>query len=601
MRYLKYLLFVIFGVLICPLLVKAESIEVTLFDSNITVNQDRTLDVEEKYKLYFIEDTKKITRKLSKNITVVRPDKSKVLIDTKISNIKSTTKYTTQSKSNINSVILSVDGGQDETNDYDLEYRYNLGKDTGKNNDELYYDIVSNLDAPVSNLTFTVTFPSKIDEKSVKFLVDGIYNLTDDDVTYTIKDNVISGTYNKLLKNNQNFSIYVSLPNGYFKGTSDNFNYMIFLILIIPIIGSFMSIVFWFKYGKGKKLRVKRSAEIPNNFDSAEIGYLYKGLTDEKDLATLVIYLANKGYLQILENDDGYKLGKENSFKFIKLKDYDKNNAAQELIFNEMFRNREEANLSDIEYHFADTFKEAKDLLDSQDNHKKIFFKNLKMVKFAMILFIILSVLVINYNSVYLFTNMAWLIIPMTILIFIGIYIFFISNSSGIVKFVLGGAILGFSLYVGIFPLLVQSKLFTIYIIGTILITLMCMIYKTLSERTKYGVDALSKAYGLKYYLETISKQELEQKINENSNYYFDMIPYAYVLSSLDVWFKKGRNIITSPPSWYLPSSEFSMHHFEQFVKNVIYTTTLVMLKQVYSESELITYENSKVKTNLND
>ena len=602
MRKISYLLFIAFCVSFFPCMIKAEDIEFTLFDSNIKVNENRTLDINEKYKLYFIEDTKKVTRKINKSLTIIRPDKSKLLINTKISNIKSKTSFTSNEKSDSSNVVLKVDGGQDETDNYELGYKYNLGKDYIKNKDELYYDIVSNLDAPISNLTFTITFPSKVDKKEIKFLVDDTYNLTKDDVTYEVNGNVVTGTYNKLLKSKQKFSVYVQLPEGYFKGASDNFNYLVYLILIIPIVGAIISAMFWIKYGKGKKLKIKRTSEIPDNFDPAEIGYLHKGMTDEKDLTTLVLYLANKGYLQILENDDGYKLGKENSFKFIKLKDYDKNNAAQELIFEELFRDREETNLKDIEYHFADTFKEAKSLLDSEDNHKKIFLKNLNIVKLIMFIFIILSILVVNYNSVYLFTSMAWLIIPMTFLIFVGIYIFFISNSSGIVKFSLGGSILGFSLYVGIYPLFVQSTLLTIYIIGVVLITFMCIIYKTLSERTKFGVEKLSETYGFKYYLETVSKQELEQKISENSNYYFDMIPYAYVLSSLDIWFKKGRNLITSPPSWYLPSAEFSMHHFEQFVKNVIYTTTLVMLKQVYSESELITYEDSvKVKTNLND
>ena len=79
------------------------------------------------------------------------------------------------------------------------------------------------------------------------------------------------------------------------------------------------------------------------------------------------------------------------------------------------------------------------------------------------------------------------------------------------------------------------------------------------------------------------------------------MIPYAYVLDSIEIWMKKGKDIITEPPSWYTPSSEFNMTNFEKFIKNVVYTTTLVMMKQVYSESELVTYENDKVKTNLND
>ena len=79
------------------------------------------------------------------------------------------------------------------------------------------------------------------------------------------------------------------------------------------------------------------------------------------------------------------------------------------------------------------------------------------------------------------------------------------------------------------------------------------------------------------------------------------MIPYAYVLGSLDVWMQKGKELVITAPSWYIPSTEFDIIKFNSFIKNVIYTTTVVMLKKVYSEAELVTYTNDKVKTNLND
>jgi hypothetical protein len=89
--------------------------------------------------------------------------------------------------------------------------------------------------------------------------------------------------------------------------------------------------------------------------------------------------------------------------------------------------------------------------------------------------------------------------------------------------------------------------------------------------------------------------------MSEDSNYFYNMVPYAYELDCVDIWIKKGKNIITNPPSWYIPSSEFNINNFEKFIENVLYTTTLVMMKQVYSESDLVHYENTKVKTNLND
>lgn len=598
MRKLKYLLFLF---LLFPFVVNAESVEYTLFDSNIKINENKTINVDENYKIYFIEDTNSINRKLNRNLTIIRPNESKTLTNIKVSNITSQTDYSIKNKDRYTNVNLVVDAYQDETLDYNLNYSYNLGKDKLKGKDEFYFPIVSNVDAPVSNLVFKLTFPTNIENVNVKFAVDDKYDLTEDDITYTIEGNVISGTLNKLLSNNQSLSIYVELPDNYFKGATDNFNYLTYLLLIFPLVGIVVLVIFYTKYGRGTQLKIKRMDAVPNNFDSAEIGYLYKGKLEQMDLTSLILYLANQGYLKIVEHDDGYKLGKENSFHFVKLKDYDRNNAAQELIFDELFRDRDRTELSDIEYHFADTFKDATSMLDNEDNHKKLFFGNLKLVKLISLLLIVLSVFAVNFNSIHLFTNSYVFILPVVLFILLGLYIVFISNATGILKIVIGGAIIAASLYVGFMPILIESNLLIIYIIGTVLITIMCTLYMKLSERTSFGAKVLSETYGLKYYLETISKQELEQKINENSNYYYDMIPYAYVLDSIDIWMQKGKNIITEPPSWYIPSTEFNMINFDKFIKNVIYTTTLVMMKQVYSESELITYENDKAKTNLND
>ena len=322
MRKFRFLIVLIMCIFIFPCFVSAKDVEYTLFDSEVTVNTNRTLEVTESYKLYFIKNVETITRNINNRLVINREDKSQTLLSTKISNINSDTKHEIKNKDTFKAVTLKVDGVQDESENYEISYKYNLGKDTNKSIDEFYYEIASNLEDPSSNVTFTIIFPSTIDEKNVKFAIDDKYNLTEDDITYTVEDNVITGTLNKLLNPNQKLSIYVELPNNYFVAASDNFNYLNFLILIIPIIGTLILIKFFLKYGKENNLRIRRSGTILNDFDSAEIGYLYKGKLEETDLTTILLYLANQEYLQIIEYDDGYKLGKENSFSFMKLKEF---------------------------------------------------------------------------------------------------------------------------------------------------------------------------------------------------------------------------------------------------------------------------------------
>ena len=597
----KYKLFIFLVLFMFPALVKAESVEYTLFDSYIKVNQDRTLDITEEYKPYFIENTTSTTRIIGLNPSIIRPNKSRVYSSTLISDISSSIKNKQTKKNSSQIINFKVNGLQDSVKDYTLNYKYNLGKDELRGKDELYYSIVKNLDAPISNLTFTLEFPTNIENAKIYFAIDNKYNLNRDDISYEVKDNKITGALNILLSNNQSFSIYVELPDNYFKGATDNFNYSNYLYIIIPFICFLLVYLFYRKYGRGISLNIKRKDTIYNNFDSAEIGYLYKGKLEEMSLTSLVIYLATKGYLKIVEHDDGYKLGKDNTFHFIKLKDYDKNNAAQELLFNELFRDRDKTELKDIEYHFADTFKEARNMLDNEDNYKKMFFVGLKQIKIISAFLIVLSLIVNNVRSIYLVTNSYLLIAPIVLAMIFGLYVVLVSNMTGLIKAIVGTIILTLSLYIGISPIIVQKHFLIIYIIESILIALMCLLFKKLSERTKFGTEVLGETYGLKYYLETITKEELKNKIEENPNYFYDMIPYACTLDSLESWMRSGKDIVTEAPSWYIPSSEFSLKNFEKFINNVLYTTSLVMMKQVYSESELVTYENRDIKTKLND
>ena len=78
MKKLKLLIFLF--AIIFPISIHAADVEYTLFDSNLTVNKDRTVDIVENYNLYYINDTDKITRILNPNILEIRPDQSNLLI-----------------------------------------------------------------------------------------------------------------------------------------------------------------------------------------------------------------------------------------------------------------------------------------------------------------------------------------------------------------------------------------------------------------------------------------------------------------------------------------------------------------------------------------
>jgi len=598
---IKKILFFGLLFLVIPAITKADGIEIVNYETTININQKRIASISEKYSIYFAKNKKEIVRGLDKKLDLIRPDKSSIVVNSKISNLTSKNKLELIEESNVSNVKIKVEGQKDSIKEVNFKYDYNLGKDESRKYDEFYYNIVSNFDNLISNVAFELVLPKGASVKKIDFAIDGKYNLTKDDISYEIKDGVITGYLNTMLSKNQEFSVIIQFPNGFFKNTTDNFNYLLYLYLPVQFILFIIIFIFWYKYGKGNKIKEEFSYYPPYNFDPAEIGYLYKGKAEELDITSVIISLANQGYLRIEEYDDGYKLNKENSFKFIKIKDYDKKNAAQKILFEGIFKNRDEALLKDIEYTIMDKLLDAKKVLDNKDNRKKMFHLKINSVKLISVFLISFAVLLLNIQPIKIYTG-TYLYVPLiTIIMTFGLFTMIVFNNKFLVRLLFGFNFVFGSLYLGVYSLLGQNQLLIIYLINALIVLIMVIIYKKIPIRTKFGNEKLGQVYGFKIMLEGVSPYKLKELLEENPNYYYEMIPYASVFGILDEWMNKGKDIIKSSPNWHISPYDFKIKTEAKFMKNLLYTTTQVLVKGIYAKVSNIEFEEHKTKTNLND
>lgn len=574
--------------LIMPIIGNASDIEITSFESSINLNKNRIANITENYKLYFINNTNEFERSLNTSLEIVRKNDSNSILKPLISKIDTPNKFEIKNINKLKNIIIESNGKKDTTNDLMLEYSYDLGKDESRKYDEFYYNIVSNFDNVVSDISFEIILPSDAKIKKVDFLFNNKYSLNEDDVTYDIENNIITGYLNKMLDEKDNFAIRIELPDGYFSGTRDNFNYLSYLYLLFPIISLVVVIIFWFKYGKGNKSKKLFEIYPPKNYDPAEIGYLYKGKSDEADIISNTIFLANNNYLQIEENDDGYKLGKENSFNFIKIKDYKGRNAIQKILFKGIFKDREKSTLNDIEYTVMDRLMDAKATLDNSDNKNKFFNININKIKLSTMLLLSLSIILLTITPVKEMTNSYLLVPVLSLTMIFGIAIVAIINTRVMPKILLGLIFIGGSIYLNIYSLLGQNKLLVIYSVGTFLVLLATFIYTKLPARTRLGNEKLGEVDGFRIELIAMTPIKLKEILENDPNYFYDMVPYAYVFGILDDWMSIGKGIITERPSWHIAiqNDKFDLKKEAKFIKNVIFTTTQVMIKGLYNKTE---------------
>ncbi len=582
---MKKLLYFCALLLLFPINLFAASTEIIGIESLIDIKKNRTANVEENINLYIIEKTDEFEKIINKKYFAYRKDGSKTYIDSKLENISSEKLVKTKSSSNSETIKLGLTGKKDTIETIKLKYNYNLGKDKSNSYDEFYYNIV-NLDTVASNINFEITLPEDAKINDINFAIDDEYNLSRDDVTYNIENNVITGYLNIMLNENQKFTIRIEFPNNYFVNVSDNFNYLKFLYLLFPLITLVIIFIYWWKYARKNKFKQEITNAIPNNFDPVEIAFLYKGLTEENDLITDLIFLANKGYLSIEENEDGYKLGSQNTFRFIKNKNYDGNNAVQKLLFEGIFKENDIVELKDIEYGYSSKIIDTKKMIDNKENKLKLFNVEINKIKKISLILLSICVLLLNIEPIKQMTN-SYLLVPVSsFLMGFGIAIMLILDTKGISKKIFGFILFFAIAFISVYSLNGQTKLIVIYLLQLLFIFIAIFLYKKIPIRTLYGNKNLAEINAFKIGLLSMSPKEIEEKQKENFNYFYDMIPYTFVLGITDEWIIKGKSIIKDAPYWHITKEQFDLNKEIRFLKNVIYTTSKVMIKAIYSKND---------------
>lgn len=575
------------------------------YDINIKVNEDNTFDVVETITAYFKKPKHGIFRTIPLTNKITRLDGSKSTNRARITNLSVNSKYKV-SRENGNYKVQIGDANKTLTGEqnYVIKYTYNLGKDKIKDYDELYYNIIGNeWDTAIGNITFTITMPKDFDSSKLGFSSGSTGSTNNSNIKYSISNNVITGKYTSILEKNEALTVRCELTDGYFSKAKDIIEPVLYIEFIIPLLFLLISFYLWCKFGKDDEVIETVEFYPPEGFNSLEIGFLYKGYADNKDITSLLIYLANKGYIKITESQRKSLFSKYKDFKITKLKEYDGDNVNEELflkglflkkssiisLFNDKYDPDDESYLnevrsSDLYDNFYITMNKISSNIDNKENKYKIYEKSASRKKIFIILMIIVTYLLITIPPIILFGQIE--IIPFAIIFpIIGFTVLFISvfgKTGSVTKTAnniytkIFGLIWGLGFGGGpwfalVLPLLLQdTNYLTVYIIGLICILGMLLCLKLLPKRTKYGNEILGKIRGFKNFLETVEKDKLEALVEEHPTYFYDILPYTYVLGISDKWIKKFESISIVAPTWYAGNGDFNLNSFSSFINDTM-------------------------------
>lgn len=372
---------------------------------------------------------------------------------------------------------------------YEIQYDYDMGSDPYEGYDEFIFHAFGDYwDTPIKNATVELTMPTKINPSKIKLFTDK-YRKTDLTNTFYIYTEENSNTvyietpdYYNLT---HSLTIDYLLEDGYFKNANNNYGFISFTLCIIIVILSMISFYFWKK--KGKDFEFTETVEFypPNQLDAAEIGYIYKQTTGKKLTIALIVELASKGCIQINDTKEQLVIKKRISTDKIVL------TSNELLVYENLFKNGDEIDLKkdpDFYWTFDKVNRELPKQLDEKINDTEAYKTRL------------------TTSTFFLISVILW--------------------------------ILGYAIIKDLNPN--YKILYTISFIAIIVTLIFTILMK---RKNKYGEEITTKINGFKNYLVTAEKNQLELLTQQNANYFYDILPYAYVLDVSKKWIEKFEEI----------------------------------------------------------
>lgn len=525
------------------------------YDVKIDANDDNTYNITETIEAFFSSSKNKhgIIRKIPLKNTVKRQDGTSETNRVNVTDISVNDSYTVSKENGecrikIGSAERTVTG----LKKYVIKYKYNFGNDKNKNFDEVYLNIIGNSwETSIKNVTFTINMPKEFDSSKVGFS-SGTYGKIsanndsyNNGVSFNVTENTITGYYDGILAPLEGITLRIQLPEGYFVEQKLHITLFDFVSFILPIIFIVVAIILWKKYGKDEKPVETVEFYPPEGFNSLDVGYFYDGKVKNNHIISLLVYLANKGYIEIKEIEKSGLFTKKHTYQINKIKEYDGSNSTEKVFLDGLFDCgingivREEDLVDEFYKTIADVSRQEErvhkaDLYTKQSGRKSITVAFLFMINIFITIFCFG-----NYTSENYFT--------------------FQEHTLDLIE--------------------------TIYNVTASVILFITL--AKMPKRTEYGTEMLGKIKGFRNFLETAEKDKLEKLVKEDPKYFYNILPYTYSLGVSKVWMDKFETmaIQTPPPAWYSGYDAFDMIRFNAFMNSTMKSATTAMTSTPSSSS----------------
>ena len=505
-------------------------------------------------------------------------------------------KYTTDKSGN--NQIIKI-GDKDKyiigMQKYHIKYTMDFGDDGIDDFDEFYFNVIgTGWTTYINKCAVTINMPKEFDAENIGISTGYAGESGSSIVKYQINGETLIIHTRDVLYPYEGMNVRIHLPEGYFENERIPTDWAkVFRYFAIGLTG--LVFLVWLTTGRDGKLYPSVEFYPPEGLTPAEVGYIIDGYLDTKDVLSLLIYWADKGYIKIAEV-------KKNDFYLIKLKSLDDDaEYYEQKLFIDLFKNKTKKDFSEFIEKTADnsSFNELyNSLIEKQRNNesltyvrikdlRNVFYTTIDSVKnkikkkytkkesgriftsksiWAKVLTFMVSTLpfllgniavkapkTLNMEDAIL-GGLFWCGVLLTLFIIVDQLIArrkSMKNKSKGVLIIIFTALTALFAFITYIILIndVNDKL-TVYISlgSTYIIALFAMF---MEKRTPEINKLQEKIIGLRMFLQHAEKDRIERLVDDNPEYFFNILSYAYVLGVTDQWAKQFEDIAMKKPSWF--------------------------------------------------
>lgn len=436
--------------------------------------------------------------------------------------------------------------------EYVMSYTMDIGDDRIDSFDEVFYSFIgTDWDCPIKNASFSFQFPKAFDKDEIMLYSGEFGTQESNNIEYQINGNTISGEIINSLYPYEGVTLYTQLPEGFFIGET-TVNMLPAIVMTIIALGLFAVIVY-LVFASKKSREVVQTVEFypPDDITSAQVGYIMDGSTSDNEVLSLIVWMADKKYIMIEEKTKGITILSKSEKSIENMPSHIKP------LYDGIFENGDSVDVASLNLY--DSVNAVKGITGT---HFKGKFKLQETAIHGSAIVAAIALAVVGSIGLALYGGMVYdLMIICGILVFVFSVLLLIiceaaaSGWSFLTKgkrnaYMISIVVILCVLVFITFAMSMQTNLVPIILpIFTAAITAIgCSLSAFTVVYTEYMRSIRGKLLGLQEFIDQAEKEKLEELVMENPEYFFNVLPYAYVFGLTDKWINQFEKINIAMP-----------------------------------------------------